>query len=128
MLQRIDHIDLRVSDLEKTEEFFHTLGLKTLRKIGNSRNSIEMALPGDQQVIFELRQVKEGQSSGINHIGFAADCDQAISDLEQNGIQFTSKNRFIAETGRTVSNFNGPDASKWQVSIVREEKGEEHGK
>ena len=123
MLQRIDHIDLRVSDLDKSEEFFHKLGFKTLRKMGPPRNSMEMALPGEGQVVFEIRQVKEGQSCGIDHIGFEVASEQEISDLEQEGVVFTGKNKFVAATGRTVSNFTGPDASKWQLTLSKTEKG-----
>lgn len=123
MIQRIDHIDLRVSDLDEAEKFFKTLGFETLRKMDPPRNSVEMALPGEGQVVFEIRQVKEGQGCGIDHIGFAIDSEQAIAGLERQGVEFTGKNKLVAATGRTVSNFIGPDASKWQLTLAETEKG-----
>ncbi len=125
MLLRIDHIDLRVSDLKAAEDFFHSLGFRTIRKMGPPRNSIETALPGEGQVVFEVRQAKEGQSCGIDHVGFAIDSEQAVDELEEKGIVFTGKGKFVAATGRTVSNFIGPDKSKWQMTLAEtaSEKG-----
>lgn len=115
MLLRVDHVDIRVSNLEEAETFFSGLGLIVVRRLDAPRNSIEMALPGRDQVVFEIKPVKEGGQTGIAHIGFAMD-DDCGEILNNSALTFTCKERYVPATGRTVSNLTGFDQSVWQLT------------
>lgn len=121
MIRKIDHIDIRVSDLEAAERFFATLGMEVLRRMPAPRNSLEMRLPGDNQVVFEIRLKKENEPCGIAHVGFEIDAAEDVETLEQAGLPFSGKNRYVPASGRTVSNFTDTDGGKWQLTIAQKE-------
>ncbi len=121
MVRKIDHIDIRVSDLAAAEAFFKTLGMEVLRRMPAPRNSLEMKLPGEGQVVFEIRLAKEGEPRGIAHVGFEIDSADDVELLEQAGIPFSGKNRYVSASGRTVSNFTDTDGGKWQLTIAQRE-------
>ena len=117
MILNVDHIDLKVPDLEASVAFFTTLGMVVIRRTESPRHSVEMALPGDQQVLFELRENKASEQTTIDHIAFAV--DDTVSTLEHlkaAGIGFNRENHLVADTGRYVSNFKDPHGGKWQLS------------
>ncbi len=115
MLLRVDHVDIRVSNLDEAETFFRNLGLNVIRRLEEPRNSIEMALPGENQLVFEIKQAKEGDKLGIAHMGFAMD-DDCTELLNNSELTFTCKDRFVPATGRTVTNLVGFDNSNWQLT------------
>ncbi|MDR2981572.1 MAG: VOC family protein [Puniceicoccales bacterium] len=115
MVTRVDHIDLRVADVEKFVEQFKMLGFIEIRRIPEPRLSIEIALPGENQMIIEVRTAKEGES-GINHVAFKVDSTETISELKEKGIEFKSENRLVKDTGRSVSNFKDPFGNSWQLT------------
>lgn len=114
MLERIDHIDLAVEDVKEAVAFFKNLGFVVLREIPEPRCSAEITLPGENQVVFELKPSKDG-TAHIDHIAFKAADGNAVAELKDKGIAFASENRFIKDTGRTVSNFLSHGV-KWQIT------------
>ena len=117
MVLCVDHIDIKTSNLADAEAFFAGLGLKVIRRIPAPRNSIEMALPGEGQVIFEIKQTKNAdEKTGIQHVGFRISGDTALASLEEAGVQFTAKDKPIADTGRVISNMAGFDGTRWQLT------------
>ncbi|OLO28116.1 hypothetical protein BTR23_18595 [Alkalihalophilus pseudofirmus] len=115
MIKRVHHIDLRVKNLEASVSYFKRLGFQELRKTSESRLSVEVVLPGPDQVIFELRQGKDNEV-GINHIAFLKENDSALDGLKKNGIEFNKEVRFVKDTGRSVINFTDIDGNKWQLT------------
>ncbi|GAA1022664.1 hypothetical protein Aple_092410 [Acrocarpospora pleiomorpha] len=117
MLTRIDHIDLRVPVLADAVAFFTTLGLRQVRAFGPPRQSVEMALPGPDQVLLEIREDPAVTGTTVDHIAFAADDDRAALDaLKAAGLSFSREAHLVATTGRRVSNFTDPHGGKWQLT------------
>ncbi|MFJ4029546.1 VOC family protein [Paenarthrobacter sp. NPDC089989] len=115
MLTRVDHIDIKVPNLEETVGFFTSIGFEVLRRM-EDRGSVEVALPGENQVMFEIRQDNKLEASKIDHIAFAVDDPDATIELIKNaGVTF-SREHHPTPTGRTVSNFVDVAGGKWQLA------------
>ena len=69
MLEAVDHIDLKVPDLEQAVAWFAGLGLVERRRLPE-RKSVELALPGEGQVVFELREDATLEAFVIDHVAF----------------------------------------------------------
>lgn len=112
----MDHIDLKVPDLAVAVDFFAALGFVEVRRTP-ARGSVEVALPGERQVIFELREDPGLDRFVMDHIAFAS-TDQAAdaADLSAAGRSFSRTNTFIPVTGKTISDFTDPWGSRWQLS------------
>lgn len=115
MLTRLDHIDIKVSDFEATVQTLLSLGLVVTRRAPAPRNSVEMALPGENQVVLEIHPAKEGGFTGVHHIAFQSDGGD-LEELKAKGVQFRSENMLIKDTGRTVSSFSDPNGLTWQLT------------
>lgn len=115
MLVRVDHIDIKVPNLAESVEFFTSIGFEVLRRM-EERGSVEIALPGENQVMFELRADDKITASKIDHIAFAVDDPDATIDLIKSaGVTF-SREHHPTPTGRTVSNFVDSAGGKWQLA------------
>lgn len=115
MLTKVDHIDLRVPDLEATVAFLKTLGLIEKRRVTTARMSVEMQLPGDDQVVFEMRQGKSDKTE-VAHVAFRVESLEDVDTLEKSGVVFKKKRSMIADTGRTVSNIVDYSGQTWQLT------------
>ncbi|WP_420867145.1 VOC family protein [Arthrobacter nitrophenolicus] len=116
MLERIDHIDVRVPSLSEAEHFLLGLGFEVRRRHDGERSSVEMALPGDGQVFFEIREDTTLESSIVDHIAFAAgDVSDTVTVLQNAGYP-AKEPRLVPSTGRTVSSFATPLGFKWQLT------------
>lgn len=116
MITRVDHIDMRVSDLEETEAVLAGLGLKVLRRTGAPRSSVEMALPGEDQVVFELRPAGADGKTGVHHIAFRQSGPEDVERLKEQGVDFLTEHVLIPATGRTVSSFTDANGQTWQLT------------
>jgi methylmalonyl-CoA/ethylmalonyl-CoA epimerase len=115
MLVRVDHIDLKVPDLESTVDFFASLGFEVVRRMAE-RGSVEMVLPGENQVMFEVRQDSKLKSTKVDHIAFAIDDpDTSIEQIKAAGGRFINEHN-PTPTGRVVSNFLDLHGGKWQLA------------
>lgn len=115
MLTRLDHIDLKVPNLEDTLTFFLAIGFVVLRRM-EDRRSVEVALPGENQVMFEIREDTSLEKSRIDHIAFAVDNpDATIATIQAAGGEF-SRIHHPTPTGREVSNFVDLNGAKWQLA------------
>lgn len=116
MLTRVDHIDVKVPNLPVALAFFASLGLVEVRRTP-ARGSVEVALPGQGQVIFELREDATLDAFVIDHLAFGS-TDQAadVQMLQQAGHTFSRANTYIPVTGKTISDFTDPYGMRWQLS------------
>lgn len=114
MLSRLDHIDLRVEKFEETIAMLEKLGLAVVRRTPSPRDSVEMCLPGEDQVVLEIRPAKDGRS-GVHHIAFKTDGKDLVV-LKNAGYLFLTENAVIKDTGRTVSTFQDPNGLCWQLT------------
>ncbi len=116
MVKRVDHIDFRVMDVESLVAEMKRLGFVEVRRTNRVPQSVEIALPGENQVIFEVRAAKEGEKLGVNHIAFKIDSNDTNDKLKEKGIVFTKENNLVKDTGRTVSNFKDSQGFSWQLT------------
>lgn len=116
MLTRVDHIDVKVPDLSVALDFFAALGLVEVRRTP-ARGSVEVALPGDGQVVFELREDATLDRFVMDHIAFGSTDQAADAEaLTAAGREFSRTNTFIPITGKTISDFTDPYGTRWQLS------------
>ncbi|MDR1966993.1 MAG: VOC family protein [Synergistaceae bacterium] len=115
MITGVDHIDLRVINLDETIAFLTKIGLVVKKRFSSPRHSVEMALPGEGQVVFEIREADDPAKAGIHHVAFKQADKDTASEFKKMGINFTSENRLVAETGRTVSTFTDDNGLVWQL-------------
>lgn len=115
MLVRLDHIDVKVGDLEATVSELLKMGLEVRRRAPAPRCSVELALPGENQVVIEVHPAKEGGFRGVHHIAFKSDGDD-LQALKSKGIVFKTENLFIKDTGRKVSSFEDGNGLTWQLT------------
>lgn len=115
-LTRVDHIDVKVPDLPAALAFFATLGLREVRRTP-ARGSVEVALPGEGQVVFELREDAALEAFVIDHVAFTS-TDQAadVRTLQAAGHAFSRADAYIPVTGRTISDFTDPYGMRWQLT------------
>lgn len=116
MVTGVDHIDMRVADLEATVSTLLKLGLEIRRRTEAPRSSVEMALPGENQVVFELRPTGNDGIAGVHHIAFKQSSPEDVEDLKSKGISFLTEHFTIKATGRTVSSFSDPNGQTWQLT------------
>jgi catechol 2,3-dioxygenase-like lactoylglutathione lyase family enzyme len=117
MLVKVDHIDLKVPDLEEAADFFKGIGMVEVRRTNPARRSVELALPGDNQVLFEIREDKSLEKTVIDHVAFSVDSTAAtLDELKSVGVTFSREGHLVVDTGRRVSNFQDPRGGKWQLS------------
>lgn len=117
MILNVDHIDVKVPDLEEAVNFFTALGMVVIRRTAAPRLSVEISLPGDHQVMFELREDTSLTHTTIDHVAFAVDATTpTVDQLKAAGIGFTREHHLVPDTGRHVSNFSDAHGGKWQLA------------
>ena len=119
MLTYVDHIDLKVKDFEGAVSLFRNMGMQILREMPE-RGSVEMALPGEHQVVFEIHKAKPDGFEGIHHIAFKSVEENGEDDVaaikERCGVAFLTERAVIKHTGRTVSSFKDSNGLTWQLT------------
>lgn len=115
MLDRVDHIDMRVANLELTVAVLKKMGLQEKRRTPEPRSSVEMALPGENQVTFELRPAGD-TPQGVHHIAFHQTEASDVEALKEKGVVFKTEHMTIQATGRTVSSFDDENGTTWQLT------------
>ncbi len=117
MIERIDHIELVVRDVNTFVEFFQKMGFQLLTRTPHHGGSAELQLPGPHQPIFEIHQVNGEENVGVNHIAFLTDdIQKSCDELKVSGIPFEAGPRLIKVSGRIVANFRDPDG--WRLQLV----------
>jgi len=120
MITRIDHIDIMVRDVKSHVEFFKKLGFQVLRETTHDGESIEMGLPGDNQIIIELRRARRAHNPCVNHIALTtSDIERTQQELIASGLEFDQDGfgdiKLNKATGRLTSNLRTPDGFRIQL-------------
>ena len=68
------------------EGHFDKMGFVEKRRTPPPRSSVEMALPGENQVVFEIHKATEGGFEGIHHIAFKQTGPEAVGQFKAMGI------------------------------------------
>ncbi len=117
MILGIDHIELVVSDLEKSISLFEKMGFELTLRTPHHGGSAELKLPGDGQPVFELHSVEGGENPGVNHIAFACDdIEKTHRSMVDRGVVFEKGPYFVPASGRTIANFRDPGG--WRLQLV----------
>jgi catechol 2,3-dioxygenase-like lactoylglutathione lyase family enzyme len=133
VIERIDHLNIVVSDLDQTKEFFCLLGFREgirseldaqfLEKVTGIRGArgqfVSMHHPGSGMAIELLKfdaeavtAVNPGRADqiGYRHLAFAvADIEQTVRRLQEAGVEFLSPIQTWEKTGKRLVYFRGPD-------------------
>ena len=94
-LKALDHVGLKVKDLEKSLHFYQQLGLKVLRTKGPDAAGVRMAVlqVGNQELNIachpDFTPPGEDNAVGVDHFCFeveAVSIDEVVADLKRAGI------------------------------------------
>ena len=110
-LLRVDHVDIVVSDIKRSVEFYRKLGLHPEGTIDGGETVFLFNGDEERPVRIELHQAKPGDRLGVDHLSFGvADPADAVSELKfLGGIDFEIELLENQQSGRTISNFRDPD-------------------
>lgn len=114
----LSHLALRVSDLEKSFQFYHDVfGMLAVYR---EQSFVQAQTPGAHDVlVFVLEEGAEnvGKSGGIKHFGFRLadprDIDKAASSIERAGGTITDRGEFCP--GEPYVFFKDPDGYEVEV-------------
>jgi catechol 2,3-dioxygenase-like lactoylglutathione lyase family enzyme len=108
---RVDHIDLVVSDLQKSIEFYRKFGMHPEGTLDAGKTVFMFNGDDLNPVRIELHQAKPGDKTGLDHISFAVeDPVDATKEIEYlGGVNFKFKPFENRQSGRTISNCVDPD-------------------
>lgn len=133
MIERIDHLNIVVSDLERTRDFFFLLGFREgirseldarfLEKVTGIRGArglfVALHHPGSGVAIELLKFDTDnrpaddpGQADriGYRHLAFAVtDIEETVRRLQEAGVEFLSPIQTWEKTGKKLVYFRGPD-------------------
>lgn len=132
-LARIDHLNIVVSNLERSKDFFHLLGftegiaaeldasfLEKITGISGARGRFVALHHPDSDMAIELLQFEASAPPsvdigladriGLRHLAFAvADIEAVVAELAANGVEFLSPIQTWEKTGKKLVYFRGPD-------------------
>jgi catechol 2,3-dioxygenase-like lactoylglutathione lyase family enzyme len=133
MIERLDHINIVVSDLEKSTEFFRLLGftegirseldanfLERVTGIRGARGRfVALHHPGSAVAVELLKFDASPPPAndhgladriGFRHLAFAVtDIEASVRRLQENGVEFLSPIQTWEKTGKKLVYFRGPD-------------------
>lgn len=116
VIGEIDHIEIEVSDADEMAEFFEKLGYEKHRETDHHGESYEYVPADGDGPLFEIHTVSGEETPGINHIAFAVDDIEAVTDeLEAAEVEALVGPYDVDRTGRTITNFRDPDGNRFQV-------------
>ena len=107
----VDHIDIVVSDLKASIEFYRKFGMSPEGTVDKGETVFMFNNDEEHPVRIELHQAKEGQKTGIDHISFRVDDPRdATKEIQMlGGVEFKFEPFENQQSGRTISNCYDPD-------------------
>lgn len=114
----VDHIDIVVSDLSASVEFYRKFGMSPEGTIENGTTVFMFNNDEEHPVRIELHQAEEGQKTGIDHLSFAVeDPKDATKEIKMlGGVDFLFEPFENQQSGRTISNCYDPDGVQVQMA------------
>lgn len=114
----VDHIDIVVSDLSASVEFYRKFGMSPEGTIENGQTVFMFNNDEEHPVRIELHQATDGQQTGIDHISFAVeDPKDATKEVQMlGGVDFLFEPFENQQSGRTISNCYDPDGLQVQMA------------
>lgn len=115
MVLKVDHVDIKVHDVDAEVAFLQLIGLEIKRRLPDHNNSVEMIVPGEESPVIEIHPCTDTEP-GLRHVAFKSSDPKLVEKLKDAGYQFKNSNTLIASTGRTVSNVYDPSGLIWQIT------------
>ncbi len=114
----VDHIDIVVSDLSASIEFYRKFGMSPEGTVDNGQTVFMFNNDDEHPVRIELHQAEEGQQTGIDHFAFAVeDPKDATKEIQMlGGVEFLFEPFENQQSGRTISNCYDPDGVQVQMA------------
>lgn len=117
MIRKVDHIAMCVPDVDEMAEFFKKMGFEEVRRTDHHGASVEVRLPGENQVVFEFTKLGTTEVPGVNHVAFQVDdCQAVVSQLKVEGIMFDSEAHLVQASGRVIASFRDHHGFRFQVT------------
>lgn len=123
LIKAVDHIEIVVTDVERTVAFFQLLGFELVRKTEHHGGSAELRIPVPGGTVIEIHRVGAEENPGVNHIAFRCDdVSRAYETLVHRGVAFEDnptdwgKPFLVAQTNRWVANLRTPDGVRLQLT------------
>jgi catechol 2,3-dioxygenase-like lactoylglutathione lyase family enzyme len=148
LLQRIDHINIVVKDLQKVASFFLSLGFaledrsklsgewisKTVGLIDVEAEYVKLTLPGDSTSIElirfespplnEIPNPEKANTQGFRHLAFrVSDIEKTVAQLKQKGIDPVSAIQEYSKTKKKLVYFRGPEGILLELAQYAETPG-----
>jgi catechol 2,3-dioxygenase-like lactoylglutathione lyase family enzyme len=116
VIGKIDHIEIEVSDADEMATFFEKMGYEQHRQTEHHGESYEYVPADGEGPLFEIHTVSGEETPGINHIAFAVDdIDGVTEQLEAADVNSLVGPYDVDKTGRTITNFRDPDGNRFQI-------------
>lgn len=132
MIRQVDHIELEVNNLEDMASMFNKMGFEEISRTSHHGGSVNVKLPGENQVIFEIHEVPRENNPDINHIAFLCDdIHKTQEDLIEKGFTFEKGPNnedppyLIEASGRTISCFRDTDGRRMQLVDLKKIEAKE---
>jgi catechol 2,3-dioxygenase-like lactoylglutathione lyase family enzyme len=121
----IDHIELVVSDYERSVEFYKKLGT-LVRETTHHGKSAEILIGKTMWEIHAVTLENSDEVPGVQHISFRVDGGredllETIEELRGKGIKIRYSDRYHPQSGRLHFNFRDPDGHRLQASLEERE-------
>ena len=114
----VDHIDIVVSDLAASIEFYRKFGMHPEGTVDDGETVFLWNGDADRPVRIELHKQHDGQKLGIDHLSFLVeDPPDAQKEIEfLGGVEFLFEPFENQQSGRTIANCLDPDGVQIQMA------------
>jgi catechol 2,3-dioxygenase-like lactoylglutathione lyase family enzyme len=114
----VDHIDIIVSDLKRSIEYYRKFGMHPEGTVDDGETVFLWNGDNDRPVRIELHKQQEGQTLGVDHLSFLVDDPiDAQKEIEFiGGVDFLFEPFENQQSGRTISNNYDPDGLQIQMA------------
>lgn len=117
MLKRIDHIELRVENIEEAAQKMQEMGFLIHKRNPDHGPSIELVLPGPDQPVWEIAKADEKDPLGIPHIAFRDEGEGMVETLKASNHTLERERWFNKTTGRYVTNIQWPNKKSSRIGM-----------
>ena len=113
----LEHLDIVVSDIRASVEFYRKLGLSLEGTLEDGECVFMFNGDDENPVRVELHQAEPGAKTGIDHVAFRVE-DPVAANREGRylGIEFLFEPNENALSGRTITNCLDPDGVQVQLA------------
>ena len=116
-LGHLDHLDLVVSDINRSIAFYEKFGLAVQGTLDEGQTVFLWNQDEARPLVVELHQAEAGQTPGLGHVAFyVEDVEGAYSELSKAGVSFDLNPQHNTGSGRTIAQTVDPDGIPIQLA------------